>query len=168
MKQASLDWKQFTDSPGLRGRESILQMNEAKITEEIIGFTANGERTANHFDKRLGERVRARRFELGMSQEQLSHMLGITFQQVQKYEKGTNRIAASRLFDMAAALDMPVAQFFEGLSGGQAAKSTKTASLDAALAIPGVVDLVQQFAAIDDSTVRKRILDLVRAITANP
>lgn len=144
-----------------------MQMNETKFTQEVPSFSSCGERTASQIDKRLGERVRARRFELGMSQEQLSQMLGITFQQVQKYEKGTNRIAASRLFDLAAALDMPVAQFFEGLSAGQTAKQAVGASLDSALAIPGAVDLVRQFAAIEDSAVRKRVLELVRAITAS-
>jgi transcriptional regulator with XRE-family HTH domain len=72
-------------------------------------------RTPNAIDKRLGEQVRARRLAVGMSQERLAELLGITFQQIQKYEAGTNRIAASRLYEIAAALEMPVARFFEAL-----------------------------------------------------
>ncbi len=75
----------------------------------------NQGRAPNTIDVRIGERVRARRTALGMSQDALANRLGITFQQVQKYEKGVNRIAASRLFDIAAILETPVAYFFEGL-----------------------------------------------------
>ena len=73
--------------------------------------------SANAVDRKLGERVRARRHQLGMNQEKLARLLGVTFQQVQKYETGANRIAASRLFEIAAVLDMPVGRFFEGLVG---------------------------------------------------
>src|ERR1044071_9087670 len=75
----------------------------------------NDERAANAVDRRLGQRVRSRRLEIGMSQERLAELLGVTFQQVQKYEKGFNRIAASRLVDISAALDMSIARFFEGI-----------------------------------------------------
>lgn len=75
------------------------------------------ERAANIKDKKIGQRVRTRRLNIGMSQEKLAELLGLTFQQVQKYEKGANRIAASRLHDIATALEMPVAEFFEGLDG---------------------------------------------------
>lgn len=73
-------------------------------------------REANAIDRKLGERVRARRLSVGMSQERLAEALGITFQQVQKYEKGVNRIAASRLLYIATALDWPVAKFYRGLT----------------------------------------------------
>ena len=75
----------------------------------------NDERAANAVDRKLGQRVRSRRLEIGMSQERLAELLGVTFQQVQKYEKGVNRIAASRLFDISAALDVPVGRFFENI-----------------------------------------------------
>ncbi len=71
----------------------------------------NDERAANAVDRRLGQRVRTRRLEIGMSQEKLAETLGVTFQQVQKYEKGVNRIAASRLFDIAASLRCPSPDF---------------------------------------------------------
>lgn len=141
-------------------------MKELRVAEKTSDTAHGSERAVSEVDRRLGERVRARRFELGMSQERLSEMLGITFQQVQKYEKGVNRIAASRLLDMAAALDMPVAHFFTGLSRDHTAHSVAGASLDTALAKPGAVELVRLFAAIDDAGVRRRVLDLVRAMTA--
>lgn len=72
-------------------------------------------RATNAIDRHVGERLRLRRLELGISQQDLGEHLRITFQQVQKYEKGTNRIAASRLFEIAYALDVPVGYFYEGL-----------------------------------------------------
>jgi transcriptional regulator with XRE-family HTH domain len=82
------------------------------------------QRTANGVDRHIGEKVRQRRLEIGMSQEKLAELLGVTFQQVQKYEKGVNRIAASRLYDMTKALDVSVGYFFEGLEE-RIAKSKK-------------------------------------------
>lgn len=73
------------------------------------------DRATNAVDRKIGERVRSRRLEIGMSQERLADLIGVTFQQVQKYEKGVNRIAASRLFDISLALDLPVSRFFENL-----------------------------------------------------
>lgn len=72
-------------------------------------------RSANGVDKALGQRVRTRRLEIGMSQERLAEALGLTFQQVQKYEKGVNRIAASTLLRIADALEFPVGRFYRGL-----------------------------------------------------
>ena len=77
--------------------------------------TMGDERSANVIDRKLGQCLRTRRLEIGMSQERLAELLGITFQQVQKYEKGVNRIAASRLWDISKAIELPVHRFFEGL-----------------------------------------------------
>jgi len=121
-------------------------------------------REATAIDKRLGERVRARRLEIGMSQEALAGALGITFQQVQKYEKGVNRIAASRLWDIAAILDLPVALFFEGIVKSKQRSGAASSELDAALATPGAIDLVKQFAAMRSPRLRRRVLDFVRAM----
>ncbi len=123
------------------------------------------ERSANAVDKKIGQRVRARRLEIGMSQERLADVLGVTFQQVQKYEKGVNRIAASRLFNISAALDVPVARFFEGLSPG--VRGVAEASEDFvqdALATPEGMQLMSLFASIENSKVRRRVVDLVRAL----
>lgn len=78
------------------------------------------QRAVNAIDRHIGKRLRERRLEIGMSQERLAELLGVTFQQVQKYEKGVNRIAASRLFDISRALDVEIAYFFSELTrGGQ-------------------------------------------------
>ena len=79
--------------------------------------------TANPIDIYVGNRIRLRRTLLGLSQEKLAEMLGITFQQVQKYEKGMNRIGASRLWDMSNILDVPVSFFFSGLTKEETDKS---------------------------------------------
>lgn len=126
----------------------------------------NDERAANAVDRRLGQRVRTRRLELGMSQEQLAEILGVTFQQVQKYEKGVNRIAASRLFAISAALDLSVARFFEGLSTGRASGVAEGEQdfLHDALATPEGMQLMSLFASIESPKVRKRVVELVRAL----
>lgn len=127
----------------------------------------NDERAANAIDRKLGQRVRTRRLEIGMSQERLAELLGVTFQQVQKYEKGINRIAASRLFDISAALDMPVSRFFEGLTGRGAMGVAETSKdyIDDALATPEGAQLMALFASIKSVKVRRRVIELVRALT---
>lgn len=124
------------------------------------------ERSANAVDRRIGQKVRARRLEITMSQERLAELLGVTFQQVQKYEKGVNRIAASRLFDIARALDVPVAQFFEGISGARGvAEDASESFLYDTLSTPEGLQLVAMFASIKSQRIRRRVLDLVRALT---
>jgi len=126
------------------------------------------ERAANAIDKKLGQRVRTRRLEIGMSQESLADLLGVTFQQVQKYEKGVNRIAASRLHDIASALGLPVAKFFEGISGKASAGGVAESSrdyIDDALATPEGAQLMALFASIKSRKVRKQVLELVKALT---
>lgn len=126
----------------------------------------NDERAANIIDRKIGQRVRSRRLEIGMSQEKLAELLGVTFQQVQKYEKGVNRIAASRLHDISAALDMPVARFFEGLGanryGGNSADVED--QIEDVLATPEGAQLIALFASIKNPRVRKRVVELVRAL----
>jgi len=127
------------------------------------------ERAAKAIDSRLGQRVRARRLEIGMSQERLADLLGVTFQQVQKYERGVNRIAASRLFAIADALDMPVARFFEGLAGGRVsgvAEERRKDHIEDALATPEGAQLMSLFASIKSVKVRRRVIELVRALGA--
>jgi transcriptional regulator with XRE-family HTH domain len=126
----------------------------------------NDERAANAIDRRIGQRVRSRRLEIGMSQERLAELLGVTFQQVQKYEKGVNRIAASRLHDISNALDMPVARFFEGMAptrpSGVAEGSR--AYVEDVLATPEGAQLMALFASIQNPRVRRRVVELVRAL----
>ncbi|OYX14984.1 MAG: transcriptional regulator [Rhizobiales bacterium 32-66-8] len=123
----------------------------------------------NPIDKHVGSRVRMRRMMVGMSQEKLGESLGITFQQIQKYEKGTNRIGASRLQQIATVLSVPVAFFFEGapasspeLEGfGEAHSPSYVSDF---LATSDGLALTRNFMRITDSKVRRRIVELVTAI----
>lgn len=120
-------------------------------------------------DKHVGSRVRMRRMMLGMSQEKLGDALKLTFQQVQKYEKGANRIGASRLQQIAEALQVPVSFFFEGAPPGQGtspglAEAPPSAYVADFLATSDGLALIKAFVQIKDGRVRRRIVHLVEAI----
>jgi len=125
------------------------------------------ERIANSVDKRIGQRVKQRRLEMGMSQERLAELLGVTFQQIQKYEKGVNRVAASRLFELAAALGVGLAYFYEGLTAGApqggVAEEGQEFVYDM-LASPEGQQLLQIFGQIKSAKVRRRVVELVRTL----
>jgi transcriptional regulator with XRE-family HTH domain len=112
-------------------------------------------------DKHIGSRVRARRITLGMSQEKLAEALGITFQQVQKYEKGTNRVGASRLLHIAGILDVRIEFFFEGLPGLRAGGLPEDGIMAEFLTIPESDRLVRGFLRLKDGEARKKVADLV-------
>jgi transcriptional regulator with XRE-family HTH domain len=125
----------------------------------------------NPIDKHVGSRVRMRRMMLGMSQEKLGNNLGLTFQQVQKYEKGTNRIGASRLQQISQILQVPVSFFFEGapaLGGSPRAdgmdEAPSPAYVSDFLATSDGLALTKAFMRISDSKLRRRIVDLVEQI----
>lgn len=123
----------------------------------------------NPIDKHVGSRVRMRRMMLGMSQEKLGDALHLTFQQVQKYEKGTNRIGASRLQQIAHILQVPVAFFFEGAPSlpGQTpgvAEAPSPAYVADFLATSDGLALTKAFMRLKDARLRRRIVDLVEAI----
>ena len=127
----------------------------------------------NPVDAHVGSRVRLRRMLLGMSQERLGESMGLTFQQVQKYEKGVNRIGASRLFQISKILDVPVQFFFEEapqLDGntamGLAEPESETFILEFLNSREGL-ELNRAFVKIGDSKVRKSVVDLVRALSAS-
>jgi transcriptional regulator with XRE-family HTH domain len=125
----------------------------------------NDERSANVIDRRLGQRLRARRLEIGLSQERLAEILGLTFQQVQKYEKGVNRIAASRLFEIANALDVPAQFFFDGLSPNTSGVAEEGSGLVFdTLSTPEGLHLMTLFGSIRSPRIRRRVVDLVRAL----
>jgi transcriptional regulator with XRE-family HTH domain len=119
-------------------------------------------------DKHVGSRVRMRRLILGMSQEKLADQLGLTFQQVQKYEKGTNRISASRLQHVCHILDVPVSFFFEQAPGpsshGRSFAEASPAYVNDFLASSDGLALLKAFMRIDDSTLRRSIVRLVEGI----
>jgi transcriptional regulator with XRE-family HTH domain len=135
------------------------------VAQETAGKDGRTSRT-DAVDAHVGQRIRARRVVMGFSQEKLANALGLTFQQVQKYEKGANRVGASRLFDLARVLEVPVAYFFDGLP---------SARPDNAADIPGwpmaeaglkreTLDLLRAYNSISDPVVRRRVFDLARTL----
>ncbi len=126
-------------------------------------------KSPNPIDKHVGSRVRMRRMMVSMSQEKLGESLGITFQQIQKYEKGTNRIGASRLQHISSVLGVPVSFFFEGAPSGMPgaqgfAESGSPAYVSDFLATSEGLALTRAFTRIVDAKVRRRVVDLVEAI----
>ena len=124
----------------------------------------------NPIDIHVGSRIRLRRTMLGMSQEKLGESLGITFQQIQKYEKGTNRVGASRLQNISNILNVPVAFFFEDAPGemnhgadGMAEAASSNYVVDFLSSAEGL-QLNRAFVKITDPKVRRRIVDLVKVL----
>ena len=129
--------------------------------------------TPNPVDIHVGSRVRLRRTLLGLSQEKLGEAVGLTFQQIQKYERGANRIGASRLFEFSRILDVPVSFFFDDMpdvmsSGGQAVwglGDQSQASLDPdPLTRRETLELVRAYYRIGDPQVRKRLFELAKSL----
>jgi len=123
----------------------------------------------NPIDKHVGSRVRMRRMMLSMSQEKLGDALGLTFQQVQKYEKGTNRIGASRLQHISNILQVPVSFFFEGaphMAGhaGGMGEAPSPAYVSDFLATTDGLNLTKSFMKIKNNKLRRRIVDLVEQV----
>ncbi len=132
----------------------------------------------NPIDRHVGSRVRMRRVLLGMSQEKLGEALGLTFQQIQKYEKGTNRIGASRLQQISRTLNVPPSFFFDGapLNDEQTSENGVTQFAVAESSSTFVIDFIasaeglhlnKAFARIQDPKVRKRIIDLVTSLASD-
>jgi transcriptional regulator with XRE-family HTH domain len=124
--------------------------------------------TPNPVDRHVGLRIRLRRKELGLSQEKLADSIGLTFQQVQKYERAANRVSASKLWEMARALKTSITYFFDGLgepsaAEGPSTKADRAAVHDFLLTAEGM-ELAASFSKIRRTKVRRRILDLVRAM----
>jgi transcriptional regulator with XRE-family HTH domain len=112
-------------------------------------------------DKHVGSRVRMRRMMLGMSQEKLGDVLGLSFQQLQKYEKGMNRISASRLQHLSQILQVPVAFFFEGAPGGSDGAAKSPSYVSEFLATSDGLALAKAFMHIEDAKLRRLIVHLV-------
>lgn len=127
----------------------------------------------NPIDVHVGSRVRMRRMLVGLSQEKLGERLGLTFQQVQKYEKGSNRVSASRLYQMAQILGVPVQFFFEdlpeqakgtfGSAGGFSETSQEPMIMDFLSSSEGL-QLNKAFSEISDPSIRRKFVDLVKAV----
>ena len=118
-------------------------------------------RQTKHIDRYVGERIRQRRTEIGLTQEQLAEALEVSYQQIQKYETGANRISAGRLFELAGKLDVEMGYFFEGL----------TAEGAQGVAAPGhggrqrsTIEIARSFSQIEDPEIRAAISGLVKTI----
>ena len=130
----------------------------------------------NPIDAYVGGQVKLRRAVVGMSQTELANRLGITFQQVQKYEKGANRIGASRLYLIAEILNVPVQSFFDGAESVvldapgayEGAKDKTVQKYEEFIRSPGGIELCKAFVSIDDPTIRKRIVALVKSVSVTP
>ncbi len=144
----------------------------ARVKRETYG---RGTGRPNPVDVHVGARVRVRRTLLGMSQEKLGNAIGLTFQQVQKYERGANRIGSSRLFDLSRVLDVPIGFFFEDMPSDVAASSPAQTrgmaeepvvyELDP-MAKRETLELVRAYYKITDPHIRKRLFELTKALGA--
>jgi transcriptional regulator with XRE-family HTH domain len=142
--------------------------------EQVIGN--DRESRPSPIDVHVGSRIRLRRTLLGMSQERLGESLGLTFQQVQKYERGVNRVGASRLFDLSRVLDVPISFFFDDMPdslaanfGGVTARRTSGMETqdpfgDDTLSRRETLELVRAYYRITDPSIRKRVFDLIKSM----
>ena len=144
--------------------------------EPVTG--ADREGRPSPIDVHVGSRIRLRRTLLGMSQERLGEALGLTFQQVQKYERGVNRVGASRLFDLSRVLDVPISFFFDDMPesltnsfGGQHGRrvgggfpEAQDGFADDTLNRRETLELVRAYYRITDPAVRKRVFDLIKSM----
>lgn len=143
--------------------------------EHVVGAEKEGR--PSPIDVHVGSRIRLRRTLLGMSQERLGEALGLTFQQVQKYERGVNRVGASRLFDLSRVLDVPISFFFDDMPeslastyGSQVGRRATGFSemqdgfTDDALNRRETLELVRAYYRITDPAVRKRVFDLIKSM----
>ncbi len=131
---------------------------------------AEAKKTPNPIDIHVGSRVRLRRTMQGLSQEKLGDALGITFQQIQKYEKGTNRIGASRMQQISTTLKVPVSFFFEdaptpsGTPASGMAEASSTSYVVDFLSSPEGIQLNRAFVRITNPSIRRKVIDLVRTL----
>jgi transcriptional regulator with XRE-family HTH domain len=146
-------------------------------SDEFSGHSEK-ESKPSPIDVHVGSRIRLRRTLLGMSQERLGEALGLTFQQVQKYERGANRVGASRLFDLARVLDVPISYFFDDMPEPLAASYGSPAARralgfaeaqegfgDDTMSRRETLELVRAYYRISDPAVRKRVFELIKSLT---
>lgn len=155
-------------------------MADMHVSADATTTGAEREGRASPIDAHVGARIRLRRTLMGMSQERLGEALGLTFQQVQKYERGVNRVGASRLFDLSRVLDVPISFFFDdmpeplaGLHGGSYnssraaggfAESQDGFGTDEMLNRRETLELVRAYYRINEPSVRKRVFDLIKSM----
>ena len=144
-------------------------------TADKVSDRAEKESRSNPIDVHVGARIRLRRTLMGMSQERLGEALGLTFQQVQKYERGVNRVGASRLYDLSRVLDVPISFFYddmpESVGGVRAIPRGASGFADAqegfgddTLSRRETLELVRAYYRISDPGVRKRVFELIKSL----
>lgn len=128
---------------------------------------------ASDVDVYVGGRLRERRNLMGLSQEKLADSVGLTFQQVQKYERGTNRVSASRLYEFSSVMDVPVSYFFDGYKASHPAPAGMSDNEQASLVDDDVMsrketlDLIRVYYSIPDEKLRQRFLGLIKSMASN-
>jgi transcriptional regulator with XRE-family HTH domain len=163
--------------PGLKAVSVTTPTGETPMPRADQPAASDKESRPSPIDVHVGSRIRLRRTLLGMSQERLGEALGLTFQQVQKYERGVNRVGASRLFDLSRVLDVPISFFFDdmpdALSGSYGAQSNKRLGgfsdspdgfADDTLNRRETLELVRAYYRITDPSVRKRVFELIKSM----
>ena len=164
--------------------DDALSRLAAGSADALSDRSADRESRPSPIDVHVGTRIRLRRTLLGMSQERLGEALGLTFQQVQKYERGVNRVGASRLFDLSRVLDVPISFFFDdmpeplsqpggSIGGGGPLSGRRTmgfsdqqdALADDTLGRRETLELVRAYYRIPDAAVRKSVFDLIKRLT---
>lgn len=121
-------------------------------------------KSASRVDKLVGRNIRVHRLVRGLTQEGLGEKLGVTFQQIQKYEKGTNRVGSGRLYQIAGLLEVPVTAFFEG---GETQTTVRNSSPYDLLADPVSLRMVQAFSELADQKTRRAVLALVESMNSS-
>ena len=153
----------------------VVEIGTTFCADAKCGMTSTGHRQKsekpNPVDVHVGSRVRLRRTLLGMSQEKLGDALGLTFQQVQKYERGANRVGASRLYDLSRVLDVPVAYFFEEFGNALPSQSGNgEVAGDPYQANPMMkretLELVRAYLRISDPQIKRRVFELTKALAS--
>jgi len=127
----------------------------------------NAARGVNSVDVHVGQKVRLRRSLMNLSQERLGEALGITFQQVQKYEKGVNRIGASRLFEIAQVLEVPISFFFEGLNAEANAgfsDNDQTPYVNDLISSPDGIQLAKAYSRLPNAEIRRKFIELMKVV----
>jgi len=145
-------------------------MDKDEVVAELKESSENNKKSPNPVDIHVGGRVRLRRMLVGLSQEKLGDSMGLTFQQIQKYEKGANRIGASRLYKLSQVLEVPVGFFFEGLNHAEGAVPAGMAEGDAESFLYEFIntrdglELNRAFVKISDADVRRSVINLMRSL----
>ena len=126
------------------------------------GIAANDAKSTSEIDVHVGKRLRLRRTILAMKQEELADAVGVTYQQIQKYERGDTRLAVSRLFDIGLVLGVPIEWFLDGLQDDAPARC----SLTTMLADRETAELIRLYSSVKSPKVRRQFLDLAKALAS--